>query len=57
MKKVLNKFGKYLTTSHDPAVKTFIKDTVECITIGHDDVTIEYKSAVSENMNSERIAG
>lgn len=57
MKKVLNKFGKYLITSHDPAVKNYIKDVIETITIGHDDVVVKYRSAVSENIDSERMAG
>ena len=57
IKKVLNKFGKYLTTSHDPAVKNYIQNVIDTITIDHDDVTIEYRSAVSENIDSERMAG
>ena len=40
---ILKKLGKYLIESTDPDVKVLLKTTLECITIDHDDVTIEYK--------------
>ena len=39
---ILKKLGKYLIESTDPDVKVLLKTTLECITIDHDDVTIEY---------------
>jgi len=40
--KLLKKLGKYFITSSDPDIKLFLKNNIECITIDHNDITIEY---------------